>query len=125
MSVEHSIVCDRCASTIAVGPSVAAARADAATLEAQRRFGQDLCVRCSSADAEGAGQRPTADDRQPPPTGSSAHARTLGEDLVELIVECAREAVDSRLDERARRRSDPTAYEPGSPAQAFHDRMSR
>ena len=125
MSVEHSIVCDRCASTIAVASSVAAARADAATLGAQQRPGQDLCVRCSSADGKGAGQRPTADDGQPPPPESSAHVRSLGEDLVELIVECAREAVDSRLDERARRRSDPTAYEPGSPARDFHDRMSR
>lgn len=125
MSVEHSIVCDRCASTVAVASSVAAARADAVTLGAQQRPGQDLCVRCSSADGKGAGQRPIADDGQPPPTGTGAHVQTLGEDLVELIVECARQAVDSRLDERARRASDPTAYEPGSPAHAFQDRMSR
>ena len=124
MSVEHSIVCDRCASTIAVASGVAAARADAATLGAQQRTGQDLCVRCSGADGEGAGQRQTADG-QPTPTGSGAYVQTLGEDLVELIVECARAAVDSRLDEYARQRSDPPAYAPGSPAQAFQDRMSR
>lgn len=122
MSVEHSIVCDRCASTVAVGSSVALARVDAALLGAQRRAGQDLCARCATA---GDNQNDADAEGCSAPSGRDGYVRALGEDLVELIVECAREAVDSRLDEHARQRSDPPAYEPGSPAEAFHDRMSR
>ena len=124
MSIEHSVVCDRCASTVAVASSVALARADAAQLGA-RQGAQDLCARCSAENGVDAAQQRAGEQGQPVPTGAAGFLQALGEDLVELIVGCAREAIDCRLEERWRSGSDTRGDGPGSAAQAFADRMAR
>lgn len=122
MSIERSIVCDRCGSIVAAGSSVALARADAALLGAQRSGARDLCARCAAA---GDDQNNADVEGRPATHGPDQYVRALAEDLVELIAECVQAAVDSRLDERRTPRSRPAEDGSTSPAQAFTDRMSR
>lgn len=127
MSIEHSVICDRCGSLVAAASTVDLSRADAAQLGARQDVGEDLCARCSTSGGSIPGQRPG--DQQGAPaaqtSAASSPTRRLADGLVELLDELVREAFDSRIAQLSRSGSGPTDGEPGSPARAFAERMSR
>lgn len=138
MSVEYSIICDRCGSVVAAASTVALARADAARLGAQQDAREDLCARCSTSEGVSAGH-PNGDRHGgsgAPAAATSSPTKCLGDGLVELLDEfvrgCGRcrrrptpDVIDSRIAEVSCGGTGLAEGEPGSAARAFSERMSR
>lgn len=127
MSIEHSVICDRCGSVVAAASTVALARADAAHLGVQQDAREDLCARCATAGGPAIGHRHGGQHG-----ASAAHTaaasmptRRLGDGLAELLDEFVRSAIDSRIAELSEGAAGPVHGEPGSAAKAFSERMSR
>jgi len=127
MSIEHSVICDRCGSVVAAASTVALARTDAAQLGAQQDAREDLCARCATAGGPDVGDR-HGDQHG----GSAAHTaaasiptRRLGDGLAELLNEFVQSTIDSRIAELSGGATGLANGEPGSAARAFSERMSR
>lgn len=123
MSVEHSVICDRCGSVVAAASTVDLARADAAQLGARQDAREDLCARCSPLGGASVAPQPRGHRMQPP--ASSIRTRRLGDDLANMLAEYIREVVDARIIELSGGRTDPADKAPGSAAEAFSKRMAR
>lgn len=124
MSVEYSIICDRCGSVVAAASTVALARADAARLGAQQDAREDLCARCSTSEGVSAGN-PNGDRHGGSAAATSSPTKCFGDGLVELLDEFVREVIDSRIAEVSCGGTGLAEGEPGSAARAFSERMSR
>ena len=127
MSVEYSIICDRCGSVVAAASTVALARADAARMGAQQDAREDLCARCSTSEGVSAGH-PNGDRHggsAAPAAATSSPTKCLGDGLVELLDEFVRDVIDSRIAEVSCGGTGLAEGEPGSAARAFSERMSR
>lgn len=127
MSIEHSVICDRCGNVVAAASTVALARADAAQLGAQQDAREDLCARCASAGGPDVGNRhgDQHGGSAAPMAAASIPTRRLGDGLAELLDEFVRSAIDSRIAELSGGATGRADGEPGSAARAFSERMSR
>lgn len=123
MSIEHSVICDRCGSVVAAASTVDLARADADQLGARQDAREDLCERCSPSGGASVAPQPRGHPTQPPAFRTST--RRLGEELTDVLAEYVRGVVDARIAELSGGGPDPADQAPGSAAQAFSERMAR
>jgi hypothetical protein len=123
MSIEHSVICDRCGSVVAAASTVDLARADAAQLGARQDAREDLCARCSPSGGASVAPQPRGHRAQPPAFSTST--RRLGDDLADMLAEYVREVVDARIAELSGGVTEPADKAPGSAAEAFSKRMAR
>jgi len=123
MSIEHSVICDRCGSVVAAASTVDLARADAAQLGARQDAREDLCERCSPSGGPSVAPQPRGHRTQPPAFSTST--RRPGEELADMLAEYVHRVVDARIAELSGGGPDPADNAPGTAAQAFSERMAR